>query len=169
MLVIFSHGHQSSPESHKIQMLTPIVVELGFDVEAIDNSDLQDDPHGRVERLSERIGELAEPPILVGSSLGGMISMAAAERHPVSGLFLMAPALYMEDRIPGGTVPETYQPKCEHVMVVHGWRDDTCPWESSFRFARDTRASLHLVDADHKLEGTLPIIGQLLREFLRQC
>lgn len=169
MLVIFSHGHLSSPASHKIQVLSPIAVEMGFDVEAIDYTDLQDDPHGRVARLESRIAELSEPPILVGSSLGGLVSMAAAERHPVSGLILMAPALYMEDRMPGGTVREGYQPQCQNVMVVHGWRDDICPWEGSLSFARDSRASLHLIDADHRLEGVLPMIAQLLREFLRRC
>lgn len=168
MHVIFSHGHLSSPASRKIQVLSPIAVEMGFEVEAIDYSDLQDDPHGRVARLESRIAELAEPPILVGSSLGGLVSMAAAERHPVSGLFLMAPALYMEDRIPGGTVRENYQPKCQNVMVVHGWCDDICPWEGSLKFARDSRASLHLIDADHRLEAALPMVGQLLQEFLRQ-
>ena len=79
----------------------------------------------------------------------------------------MAPALYMEDRIPGSTIRESYQPQCQNVMVVHGWRDDICPWEGSLKFARDKRSNLHLIDADHRLEEALPTIGQLLREFLR--
>ena len=36
MHVIFSHGHLSSPASRKIQVLSPIALEMGFEVEAID-------------------------------------------------------------------------------------------------------------------------------------
>ncbi len=168
MFVIFSHGHLSSPQSHKIQVLSPIAAELGFDVEAIDYTDLRDDPHGRVERLTARIAELSEAPILVGSSLGGLVSLAAAERHPVSGLFLMAPALFMEDRVPGGVARDQYQPKCEHISLVHGWDDDIIPWQNSLQFARERRVSLHLIDADHRLEDALPMVRHLLREFLHQ-
>ena len=168
MPIIFSHGHLSSPRSRKIEALAPVAVERGFGVEAIDYTDLQDDPVGRVERLKARLVELAEPAVLVGSSLGGLVSLAAAEAVPVSGLFLMAPALFMEDRIPGGTVRDRYQPQCRHITVVHGWRDDICPWESSVRFARDARASLHLLDADHRLDDALPEISLLLGRFLER-
>jgi pimeloyl-ACP methyl ester carboxylesterase len=166
MRVIFSHGHLSSPQSRKIQVLAPVAEALGLETLAIDYTDLQDDPHGRVERLHGLIEGEAEPPVLVGSSLGGLVSRAAAETHPVAGLFLMAPALYMEDRIPGGVVRECYEPRCSKITVVHGWGDDICPWEGSVRFARDHQASLHLIAADHRLEGALPRISLLLEAFL---
>jgi len=166
MFTIFSHGHLSSPQSRKIQVLAPVAARLGFEVEAIDYTDLQDDPVARIERLKARLVEVDQPVVLVGSSLGGLVSLLAAEAHPVSGLFLMAPALYMEDRIPGGTRRESYQPQTRRISVVHGWRDEICPWEGSLRFARESRSSLHLLDADHRLEQALPAIGHLLEEFL---
>lgn len=165
MHAIFSHGHLSSPQSHKIQVLAPIAEQAGYDVEAIDYTDLQDDPVGRIERLKARIASLDQPPVLIGSSLGGLVSVIAAEAYPVSGLFLLAPALFMEDRIPGGTVRENYCPQCRQITVVHGWRDDTCPWESSVRFSQDLRADLHLLDAGHRLDEALPEICGFLRHF----
>jgi len=167
MNVIFSHGHRSSPQSRKIQALVPEVEALGLGTLAVDYTDLQDDPHGRVERLRGLVEREAEPPVLVGSSLGGLVSLAAAETHPVAGLFLMAPALYMEDRVPGGVIRERYEPKCSSITIVHGWDDDICPWEGSVRFARDHRATLHLIDADHRLEDALPRIAAWLKAFLR--
>lgn len=166
MRVIFSHGHLSSPDSTKIQRLAPLARQRGFAVEAIDYRDQRDDPLGRIERLSDRLAELDEVPVLVGSSLGGIVSVAAAERHPVAGLFLLAPALYLEDRLPEMTVRETYQPQAQHIAVVHGWHDDIIPWQHSLRFANSSSAALHLVDAGHQLGECLPTIAVLFEDFL---
>ena len=169
MKVIFSHGHLSSPQSRKIQVLAPLTEALGFETDAIDYSDLQDDPYGRVDRLCAAIEALESPPLLVGSSLGGLVSMAAAERFEVAGLFLMAPALFMEDRVPGGTVREAYAPKTEHVCLVHGWHDDIVEPERSLRYAAASGTTLHLLPADHGLDGALDQIGLLLTDFIKRA
>ena len=166
--VIFSHGHLSSPQSSKIVELSPVARDCGFDVEAIDYRDLRDDPVGRSRRLIERLEQLEGPVVLVGSSMGGYVSMAAAERVPVTGLFLMAPALFLEHYVEGGVSPETYHPKTDNVAIVHGWRDEIIPWSSSLRFAERSHVTLHLLDADHGLHGCLPSIAGYLEEFLRQ-
>lgn len=165
-IVIFSHGHESSPDAAKIRALRPVAEAAGFATEAIDYRDLRDDPVGRRDRLVRRLESLDANVVLVGSSLGGWVSMAAAERIPVAGLWLLAPALYLEDRVPGGTVPDTYRPKTGNVALVHGWRDDIIPWENSLRFASTFRAELHLLDADHRLESAIPRLHGLLAEFL---
>lgn len=165
-IVIFSHGHESSPDAAKIRALRPVAEAAGFATEAIDYRDLRDDPVGRRDRLVRRLESADANVVLVGSSLGGWVSMAAAERIPVAGLWLLAPALFLEDRIPGGTVPDTYRPKTGHVALVHGWRDDIIPWENSLRFASTFRAELHLLDADHRLESAIPRLQGLLADFL---
>ncbi len=167
--VIFSHGHLSSPESRKIQVLAPLARQRGYAVEAIDYRDLRDDPLGRIERLAERLAGLSEPPVLVGSSMGGIVSMIAAERHPVVGLFLLAPALYLEDRLPNAEVREGYQPQCQHIAVIHGWHDEVIPWQHSLRFAEASTAALHLIDASHQLGDRLPTISDLFSDFLDSC
>lgn len=164
--VIFSHGHLSSPRSMKIAELSPIAEAAGFAVEAIDYRDLQDDPVARAERLIERIHAQDIPPILAGSSMGGWVSMHAAEQTSVAGLFLMAPALFLEDRVPEGIVPESYTPRSDHVAVVHGWHDDIIPWQHSLRFAEANGAALHLLDTDHRLESALSQLKAVFRHFM---
>lgn len=166
MHVIFSHGHLSSPDSLKIRELEPVAKELGLRTLAVDYRDLRDEPAARAERLIETIRQQAEPPILVGSSMGGWVSMHAAEAVPVAGLFLMAPALYLEDRVPEGVVPESYTPKCDRITVIHGWRDDIIPWQHSLRFAEANNAALHLLDSDHRLETALPLVKAIFKQFL---
>lgn len=167
--VIFSHGHLSSPESRKIQVLAPLARERGYAVEALDYRDLRDDPLGRIERLAEHLAGLEEPPILVGSSMGGIVSMAAAERYPVAGLFLLAPALFLEDRLPNMAVRECYQPRCQQIVLIHGWHDEVIPWQHSLRFSETSSAALHLIDASHQLVDRLSIISALFAEFLEGC
>lgn len=164
--LIFSHGHRSSPQSNKIVELTPIAEARGFAVEAIDYRDLRDDPVARSQRLITRLQELEQPAALVGSSMGGYVAMAAAEKMPVAGLFLLAPALFLEHYVDGGVVPDTYHPHTRHVSIVHGWEDDIIPWRHSLRFAEQSRAALHLFDAGHNLHECLPSIAACLDDFL---
>src|SRR5690625_4487513 len=129
--VIFSHGHLSSPQDSKIQALAPMAEKAGFKTLAIDYRDLKDDPVGRAERLVKTIGELPSAPVLVGSSMGGWVSMTAAEKLPASGLFLMAPALVLENTKYGGSVPDNYRPKCIHVRLSPSCDSDIQPSPTS--------------------------------------
>lgn len=53
----------------------------------------------QVEAVEALLGTLAEPPILVGSSLGGFIATAVAHRGlPVRSLILLAPAIHFAAR-----------------------------------------------------------------------
>ena len=166
--VIFSHGHESSPESRKIQVLRPIAEQAGFTTEAIDYTDLHDEPVARRDRLIARLAEIDGPVVLAGSSLGGWVSIAAAEQKRVAGLWLMGPALFLEDRIDGGTVPDAYAPKTGHIMVVHGWHDDIIPWRNSMKFAEASGATLHLVADGHRLENSLITMERLFAQFLQR-
>lgn len=164
--VIFSHGHLSGPQSLKIVELEPIARSAGFDTLAIDYRDQRDDPVARADRLIEVVRGQAVKPVLVGSSMGGWVAMHAAETVPVAGLFMMAPALFLEDRIPSGVVPASYAPRSNRLAVIHGWHDDTIPWQHSLRFAEANNAALHLLDSDHRLESALPELKAIFRQFI---
>lgn len=166
--VLFSHGLDSSPSSRKIVELSPIAEQLGFETEAIDYRDLRDDPAGRRDRLIARIRELETPPLLAGSSLGGWVSVSAAEQCDVAGLWLTAPALFLEDRVEGGLVPDAYAIRTDHVVIVHGWQDEVIPWQHSVCFAESCNAQLHLVDDGHRLEKSIPAMKRWFGIFLER-
>lgn len=161
MIVVFSHGKESGPWGSKIRRLADAATSLGFEVESLDYTGI-DDPDARVPLLVKRLANEIKPVVLVGSSMGGYVSTVVAMRRPVSGLFLLAPALYM----PGYEVQD-YTPMLCPIAVVHGWCDDVIPWNHSVRFAESHRADLHLLDGDHRLNDCLDPVEHLWREFLQ--
>ncbi len=157
---MFSHGKESGPWGSKITAMAAVVRDLGFEVESVDYRGL-DDPGDRVRKLIE-VGSRRRPPlVLVGSSMGGHVSAAAASRLKPLGLFLLAPAFYM-----AGYEQFTPQDVDCPTAIVHGWHDDIVPVENSIRWAREHRAALHVLDSDHRLEDQIDPICRLLREFL---
>jgi fermentation-respiration switch protein FrsA (DUF1100 family) len=157
--VVFSHGQESGPWGTKIQALAQVARDLGLEVESVDYQGIQD-PDARVEKLlaspSARGGQL-----LVGSSMGGFVSVASASLLHARGVFLMAPALYMQG------LPELRAGSVDcPATVVHGWRDDVVPFEHSMRFAKEYHASLHLLDGDHRLHSQVRAIRYLFEYFL---
>lgn len=170
MQLIFSHGHLSSPDSAKIRRLAPLAQSLGFQTRAIDYRDLRDDAGGRVERLCRELRSLDQPAVLVGSSMGGYVSVAAACRLPVAGLFLLAPALYLNERYPdAGLIEQDYPVQSGPISIVHGWHDEIIPWQNALRFAQTRSASLQLLDTDHGMHSGLDAISDCFHTFLRKA
>ncbi|HTG24118.1 MAG TPA: alpha/beta fold hydrolase [Reyranella sp.] len=159
-MVVFSHGKESGPWGSKITAMAAVARDLGWGVESVDYRGL-DDPAARVSKLLDYAGTLEEPPVLVGSSMGGHVAAAAAGRLKPRGLFLLAPAFYM-----AGYEQYTPQEVVCPTVIVHGWHDDIVPADNSIRWAREHAAALHLLDSDHRLEDQIEAIGVLLRAFL---
>jgi alpha-beta hydrolase superfamily lysophospholipase len=158
--VVFSHGKESGPWGSKITAMAAVVRDLSLNVESVDYRGLED-PGQRVEKLVKVGGEFKAPLVLVGSSMGGHVSAAAATRLKASALFLLAPAFYMP-----GLEKYTPQDIAVPTIIVHGWRDDVVPVENSIRWAREHQATLHVLESDHRLEDQIGPICVLLRAFL---
>lgn len=158
--VIFSHGQESGPWGNKIKAMAELVKELGCRADSIDYQGIAD-PAERVERLVSQCGEVDDTLVLVGSSMGGHVATAAAERVGAAGLFVLAPAYYME-----GYEELTPPPPAIPVCIVHGWRDDVVPPDNSIRFARGCNAELHLIDGDHRLTDNIVEICAYLKRFI---
>jgi pimeloyl-ACP methyl ester carboxylesterase len=159
--VVFAHGRESGPWGAKITAMAEVVRGQGLVVESVDYRGM-DDPTDRVRKLIGLCAGFKHPLVLVGSSMGGHVSAAAAAHVHSCGLFLLAPAFYMAGY-------EEYTPQdvpCPTV-IVHGWHDAIVPVDNSIRWAREHRAALHVLDSDHRLEDQIEAIGGLLREFLR--
>ena len=160
--VIFSHGQESGPWGTKITRMADVVRGLGCRADSIDYQGIAD-PGERVRKLVESCRGMAEPLILVGSSMGGHVATAAAGALAARGLFVLAPAYFMP-----GFENLTPPPPELPIEIVHGWRDDVVPVEHSIRYAQAARATLHVLDGDHRLTENLPEIEALLERFVRR-
>jgi pimeloyl-ACP methyl ester carboxylesterase len=152
---------ESGPWGLKITAMAQVVRDLGLEVESVDYRGM-DDPAERVEKLLAVASALPDSVVLVGSSMGGHVSAAAASRLRTRAVFLLAPAFYM----PGF---EQYTPRDvpAPTAIVHGWRDDIVPVQSSIRWAQEHKAALHVLDSGHRLEDQIEMICLLLRAFLK--
>ena len=160
--IVFSHGQESGPWGTKIRAMAAMVEELGCKAESIDYQGIAD-PTERVDKLIAQCKEFDDTIILVGSSMGGHVATAAATRVGAAGLFVLAPAYYME-----GYEELTPPPPDIPICIVHGWHDDIVPVDNSIRFARQSKATLHLVDGDHRLTANITEINGYLKRFIRQ-
>ncbi len=163
MKVYFSHGKESGPWGTKIKRLATIATELGCDVDSIDYTDLMD-PDLRVERLLAVLKKEEGGFILVGSSMGAYVSLVASESVDAKAVFLMAPALYIPTY-----KKQRYRSNSKHIEIVHGWSDDIIPVEHSIKYAKDADCTLHLISADHALNGSLEVVANLFERFLRKA
>jgi acetyl esterase/lipase len=170
-LVVFSHGLESGPWGRKITALADVARAFHMEVVSLDYRQLmaQGSKPARGVEAERRVQQILSAPlgkperlILVGSSMGGYVSATVADRLRAHGLFLLAPALYLQD-LP--TAPEVTS--VSHIEVVHGWSDDVIPWEHSARFCERHRCALHIVPGDHRLNDSLPRIIPLFADFLR--
>lgn len=162
MKVWFSHGKESGPWGSKILRLAEAAKALGCEVDSVDYRDLPD-PDQRVDRLVDILCREAGPCILVGSSMGGYVSLVASQRLATSGVFLLAPAVFM----PGYRVQDFQRP-ASRLEIVHGWSDDVIPPDHAIRFARAWSVALHLIDGDHRLNSVLDTVIELFECFLRR-
>jgi pimeloyl-ACP methyl ester carboxylesterase len=160
--VIFSHGQESGPWGTKIRAMVERVTSMGCEADSIDYRGITD-PTERVEKCVRECAGITDRLILVGSSMGGHVATAAAERLGALGLFVLAPAYYME-----GYEDLTPAAPSMPVCIVHGWHDDIVPVENSIRFARNCSATLHIVDGDHRLTSNIDEINEYLHRFIEK-
>ena len=160
--VMFSHGQESGPWGTKIRAMADLVRGMGCEADSIDYQGIAD-PTERVEKCVRECAGSSSPLILVGSSMGGHVATAAAERLGAAGLFVLAPAYFME-----GYEELTPPPPSMPICIVHGWHDDVVPVENSIRFARACSATLHIVDGDHRLTANIDEINAYLRQFINR-
>jgi pimeloyl-ACP methyl ester carboxylesterase len=160
-VVYFAHGKESGPWGIKITALAQVARELGLAVESPDYQGLSGP--ARVDKLLALLNDESRQPILVGSSMGGYVAAATANLCEVAGLFLLAPALYIDrpDYPQSHFVPRTRQ-----RVVIHGWRDEIVPVAAALRFASEVECDLHLLLSGHDLVDRLTDLEQLFRLFL---
>ncbi len=172
MIVVLSHGKESSPESGKIVTLRGIAEEQGHETIVPDYRGIAS-PEDRVKLLLDLIGPKSGPFLLVGSSMGAYVSLVAAgeiaPERSVAGMLLLAPALYL-----AGYAVQDFPHPGGPVEIIHAWQDDVVPWRNALRFAEGAidasgqRPHLHLVNDDHRLAGARDRIVWHFRQLLER-
>lgn len=158
--VVFSHGSDGSPWGTKIKALAEIARAEGYGAESVDYRGI-DSPTERMSLLMNFCKELQGDLVLVGSSLGAYVALGCASNLHARGLFLMAPAIYVEG------LPPLRGPALDcPVSIIHGLRDDVVPYEHSIRFAKAVGAPVHLLDDDHRLHTHIRLVRYLFEYFL---
>jgi alpha-beta hydrolase superfamily lysophospholipase len=159
--VLFAHGKESGPQGTKIAELSKVALAHGWQPLAPDFQGM-DDPQARVAKLLGAADGLSGPLILVGSSMGGYV-MAEASRHlRPAAMLLLAPAV----GIPFYPNPDP-TPVAGQLQAVHGWQDEVIPSELVIDWCRRHRVPLHLVNDNHALTGSLPLLETRLLALLQ--
>ena len=158
--IIFSHGKDGEPWGPKIVAMAQVAKRHGLQIESIDYRGM-DDPAERVSKALGFCQRLGEPVILVGSSLGGHVAASVSAYVQTRGMFLLAPAFFMQ-----GFEQYTPTPAQCPIEIVHGWNDAIVPVENSIKFAQLYKTTLHVLDSDHRLTSSIEPICELLDAFL---
>jgi uncharacterized protein len=123
--ILYCHGFASSPRGHKVTVLREMLEPKGFVIDAPDlnlpsfrwlDFDLM------VSTLVER-GRAVPPSLLVGSSLGALVVLAAARRGISAPMVLIAPALGFggrwQERIGTDDPLEVYHHGSDSNELIH--------------------------------------------------
>ena len=160
--IVFSHGQESGPWGTKIKIMASLASSLDCDVSSIDYQGIKE-PQDRVAKLIKECSDIPEPICLVGSSMGGFVATAAAYDVKAIGLFVLAPAYFIQgfdhSLIKSIDIP---------MEIVHGWNDNIVPVENSIRYAQSQHAKLHIVDGDHGLTDNIQEINNYFKTFIGQ-
>jgi pimeloyl-ACP methyl ester carboxylesterase len=151
--VVFCHGLESAPQGSKFRAL----VDAGYDVVAPDCQGLV--LLERVDLVRRVVLGYAEPPLLVGSSYGGLTAVVASAELAgrgvvVPGLILCAPALHLNEPPLDTTPLRVVAP----TTIIHGTRDDVVPLSASREFSSRHEVELIEVDDDHRLGASLGVL-----------
>lgn len=120
--ILYIHGLNSSPASHKASQLSRAMAHLGLEKQ-LRVPALHHHPRQAMTQLQALVGELGAP-LLVGSSLGGFYATYLAERHGLKAL-LINPAVQPHLRFDGYLGPqknyysdETWELTEDHVDAL---------------------------------------------------
>ena len=161
--VIFSHGKEGSPYGSKSKIIQEISENNKVKFTTIDYKDCNT-TNERVELLESKIKDNTNIIILVGSSMGGYVSAVCSSKYDSLGLFLIAPALYLD-----GYDIKIYNSKAKIIAVRHGWDDDIIPVDNSIKFCKKHNCNLTIDYDDHRMSKTRNQLANHFTNFLKTC
>lgn len=150
-MLMFFHGLESGPVGRKSEALRAHFGE----VEAPDFRGLSDAGLRLARAVDATDGRRG---VIVGSSFGGLVAALLANAHPerVSGLVLMAPAVYPEFTRRIARLPENTQ-------IIHGVQDSVVPFSVGETLAHEHGLRLYAPDDDHRLANSLELMIEVVQ------
>ena len=122
--LVYLHGFSSSPGGNKGTFVRRWAAARGIPFHAPDLNLPTFETltlTAQVEAVEQLLRNLAEPPVLVGSSLGGFIATAVAQRGaPVRSMILLAPAIHFARRRMASPAWAAYREQGELEVFHHG-------------------------------------------------
>lgn len=122
--LVYLHGFSSSPGGNKGTFVRRWAAARGIPFHAPDLNLPTFETltlTAQVEAVEQLLRNLTEPPVLVGSSLGGFIATAVAQRGAaVRSMILLAPAIHFARRRLTSPTWATYRERGELEVFHHG-------------------------------------------------
>src|SRR5437868_2772061 len=138
MKILFLHGWQSVPGGVK----PSFPAQHGHEVI---NPKLPDEDFEAAVRIAQAEFDRHQPDVVVGSSRGGAVAMNIASGD--ARLVLLCPA---------GKRHGTATTVKSNTVILHSRADDVVPFADSEELAKNSRATLIEVGADHRLADPEP-------------
>ena len=124
MDLIYLHGFSSAPGGNKGRFVRQWAEVRGIPFHAPDLNLPTFERltlRAQVEAVEDLVRRLPDPPVLVGSSLGGFVATAVAHRGaPLRSLLLLAPAIHIARRWAMSPAWATYRERGEMEVFHHG-------------------------------------------------
>ena len=174
--VYYIHGYQSSPQSTKGTLFKK---KLG--AKAITYRDGKPEDLVITECVHNIITSIKDDTkvMLIGSSLGGLLSSIAALKSPnVSSLILLNPAIippYVKTNhitdMPQRIVQEMKQPRLftekitASIVIIRGTEDEVVPDSWVLPFAKAQEATVLFVKDDHRFSHNTEKLPALIQRF----
>ena len=119
------------------------------------------EPRARIAKLVDFCKELAGDLVLVGSSVGGYVSVASASLLHARGVFLMARRSTWMGCLNCGPASST-APRPWSTGGETRW----CLTSTACDLAQTYHTALHLLESDHRLHNQIRVIQYLFEYFL---
>ncbi|WP_243294710.1 YqiA/YcfP family alpha/beta fold hydrolase [Geothrix mesophila] len=124
MTLIYLHGFSSAPGGNKGRVARAWAEARGVPFHAPDLNLPTFEAltvTAQVEAVEALVRSLPEPPVLVGSSLGGFVATATAHRgSPLASMILLAPAIHFAARRMAHPAWAAYRERGEMEVFHHG-------------------------------------------------
>ena len=173
----YIHGYQSSPEGTK-----GVLFQKELHAHPIKYRDVPPEElviKDCLTRISDIISD-QDDVVLIGSSLGGFLTAVTAINHVnISRIILLNPAIIPpetdiqkissmpQDILKDMVYPQLFRKQFPgEVIIFRGTKDELIPDEWVLEYAKSQEATVHFIADDHRLNNSLTILVDKMKNYL---